>query len=121
MFKTYIKKQSQRMRPYIPGEDLSKVSIGPDTIPGQGGMIAVGTDESDQWYVSEEYFKLNYVEAESSMFVIGKYVWAIRSCAKIMRGRCYTLKSIGEHGQLELEEVGGFFNEEMFYTVEQGS
>ena len=40
-FKDYRKKNVQPMRPYILGEDLSAVSVSPEDVPEEGGMIAI--------------------------------------------------------------------------------
>lgn len=49
------------MRPYIPGEDLSGVSVSPTDEPKEGGMIARNpNNHTDQWYVAEQYFKDNF-------------------------------------------------------------
>ena len=60
MWKKYRKIGIQEMRPYIPGEDLSKVSVSSKDIPGLGGMIAKGADDEALWYVSKHFFKDNY-------------------------------------------------------------
>ena len=39
-YKNYRKKNLQPMRPYIPGEDLTGVSVSPEDTPEEGGMIA---------------------------------------------------------------------------------
>ena len=49
------------MRPYEEGEDMSDVSVTEGVIPEAGGMIAVSAiDESDKWYITEDFFKENY-------------------------------------------------------------
>ena len=66
-FKNYVKNAQQPMRPYVEGEDMTGISVSePDTkLPTlMGGMIAVSTkNPDDKWYVSEVFFKDNYVEA----------------------------------------------------------
>jgi len=53
------------MRPYIPGEDMSQVSVATVDTPGEGGMIARNPkDHKDQWYVAKKYFKENLVLCE---------------------------------------------------------
>lgn len=60
-FQEYRKKGTQLMRPYIPGEDLSGVSVGSEDTPETGGMIAINRDNfNDQWYVDKEFFEKNY-------------------------------------------------------------
>jgi hypothetical protein len=49
------------MRPYIKGEDLSKISVSPTDNPETDmGMIARNPDNHyDQWYVARKYFEEN--------------------------------------------------------------
>lgn len=60
--KQYQKKGVQAMRPYIPGEDLTGVSVSEEDTPEAGGMIAIGADNEARWYVSKDFFDQNYVE-----------------------------------------------------------
>jgi len=63
-FSMYRKKNVQPMRPYIPGEDLSNVSVNVEDTPEEGGMIAVNpANEQDRWYVAKKFFLDNYVRA----------------------------------------------------------
>ncbi len=65
MFKNYRKKNVQPMRPYIPGEDLTGVSVSAEDTPEEGGMIAINpANPADMWYVAKDFFQANYVEAE---------------------------------------------------------
>lgn len=59
--RNYRKKSVQPMRPYVPGEDMTGVSLnGKDTLE-LGGMIAVSpTNSTDRWYVSKAFFETNY-------------------------------------------------------------
>ena len=60
-FSLYRKKTQQPMRPYIPGEDLSGVSVSAEDTPEAGGMIAVNPQNiKDQWYVAKQFFADNY-------------------------------------------------------------
>lgn len=62
--KNYRKKNVQPMRPYVPGEDLTGVSVSPEDTPEEGGMIAVNpSNPADKWYVAKQFFADNYVEA----------------------------------------------------------
>jgi hypothetical protein len=61
--KNYRKKGVQPMRPYLPGEDLTGVSVSDEDTPELGGMIAIGTDNEARWYVSKGFFDANYVDA----------------------------------------------------------
>ena len=64
VWKAYRKKGTQLMRPYVPGEDLSGVSVSATDTPAAGGMIAVSADDpDDRWYVSEAFFSKNYEPA----------------------------------------------------------
>lgn len=64
-FKNYVKTATQLMRPYIPGEDLTCISVWEGDIPEEGGMIAINhADLADQWYVSKKFFEENYIPAE---------------------------------------------------------
>lgn len=63
-FRPYVKKSTSvvLMRPYVPGEDLTNISVQPGYEPKYGDWIARNdSDPNDQWLVSEEYFKENYV------------------------------------------------------------
>ena len=57
----YKKNAVQEMRPYIPGENLTGVSVSERDIPELGGMIARGADDGALWYVSKRFFEENYV------------------------------------------------------------
>lgn len=49
------------MRPYVPGEDLSKVSVANVEEPQAGGMIARNpANHDDQWYVGPDYVAANF-------------------------------------------------------------
>jgi hypothetical protein len=62
--KNYRKKNVQPMRPYIPGEDLTGVSVSTEDTPEIGGMIAVNPNNGqDRWYVDKKFFEENYEEA----------------------------------------------------------
>ena len=53
------------LRPYVPGEDMTGISVGDGDTPGEGGMIARNpNDHSDQWYVAKDFFNKNYVPSE---------------------------------------------------------
>lgn len=60
-FKMYRKKNVQPMRPYIPGEDLTGISVNKEDTPELGGMIAVNpSNTEDRWYVARKFFMDNY-------------------------------------------------------------
>ena len=59
-FKLYQRKELSEMRPYVLGEDLSKVSVSKEDTPEVGGMIARNPKNyEDQWYVAKKYFEDN--------------------------------------------------------------
>ena len=60
-FEEFRKSQTQFMRPYIPGEDLSEVSVSAEDTPEEGGMIAINRDNpKDKWYIAKDFFEKNY-------------------------------------------------------------
>jgi hypothetical protein len=61
-WKKYKRKGLSEMRPYLPGEDVSQVSISvldrSNGSPKEGDMIARNPDDSaDQWLVAKAYFE----------------------------------------------------------------
>ena len=61
MWQIYRRKGQACMRPYIPGENLTGVSVSKEDIPELGGMVAKNLDnEADQWYVAKAYFNKNF-------------------------------------------------------------
>jgi hypothetical protein len=66
-WKKFRKTAVQEMRPYVPGEDLSGISVNKEDTPEEGGMIARNSDNhEDQWYVAKGFFEANYEEAEGA-------------------------------------------------------
>ena len=64
-WKKYRKSALQEMRPYVPGEDLSGVSVSAEDTPEAGGMIARNDDNhADQWYVAKDFFEKKYEATE---------------------------------------------------------
>lgn len=68
-WKQYRKTALQEMRPYVPGEDLTGISISKEDQAeiesGGGGMIARNADNpKDQWYVARDFFNSNYALSE---------------------------------------------------------
>jgi hypothetical protein len=62
-WKEYRKSAVQEMRPYIPGEDMTDISVSEGDTPEPGGMIARNSDDhGDQWYVAKAFFEKNYEE-----------------------------------------------------------
>lgn len=66
MYKTYRKSGLTQMRPYVSGEDLTRISVSAadKELPTlDGGMIAHNSgNPDDQWYVAKAYFEKNYEE-----------------------------------------------------------
>ena len=64
-WKQYKRKGLSEMRPYVKGEDLSKVSVSQEDKPETDmGMIARNPkNHEDKWYVSRKYFEDNFEEA----------------------------------------------------------
>jgi hypothetical protein len=64
-WKNYKRKGLSEMRPYIKGEDLSKISVSKEDSPETDmGMIARNPkNHADQWYVARKYFEDNLEEA----------------------------------------------------------
>lgn len=63
-YKKYQKATFQEMRPYVPGEDMTGISIAVGINPEDGGMVARDPDNpTDQWYITKEFMDENYQEA----------------------------------------------------------
>ena len=65
-FSKYRRTNIAEMRPYVPGEDLSGVSVSARDDPETDrGMIARNPDKhDDQWYVAKAYFFKNFERIE---------------------------------------------------------
>lgn len=64
-FISYRRKQIAELRPYVPGEDMQRVSVSSVDAeagsPRPGDMIARNPkNHNDQWLVAEQYFKDNF-------------------------------------------------------------
>lgn len=60
-WKKYRKKTWQEMRPYVPGEDLTGISVSAEDILESGGMIARNPNNyKDKWYIGKDFFNANY-------------------------------------------------------------
>lgn len=66
-FKQYRRNGLAEMRPYVPGEDLTGISVAkidwdPVTgLPPEGAMIARNPkNHKDQWLVAGKYFRENF-------------------------------------------------------------
>lgn len=57
----YKRKGLSEMRPYVKGEDLTKISVSCEDNPEQDmGMVARNPkNHNDQWYVARRYFDDN--------------------------------------------------------------
>ena len=67
VFKQYRRTQIAELRPYVPGEDMTRISISaPDRengSPKPGDMIARNpANHDDQWLVAKAYFEKNFEE-----------------------------------------------------------
>ena len=62
----YRKKGTTPMRPYVPGEDMTGVSVSEeDQPPREGGFIAHDpNNQADRWYINPEYHLANYEPAD---------------------------------------------------------
>lgn len=61
IFQQYRRTGVSEMRPYVPGEDLTGVSVSDTDTPTAGGMIARNpANHDDKWYVDQEYFESNF-------------------------------------------------------------
>jgi len=57
----YYRTGLSEMRPYVPGEDLTAISVSQEDTPEEGGMIARNpANYADQWYVAKAYFERNF-------------------------------------------------------------
>jgi len=63
-FKKYRRTGLSEMRPYVKGEDLSKISVAEvDNTEEDMGMVARNPkNHNDQWYVARKYFEDNLEE-----------------------------------------------------------
>ena len=58
------KATTQPLRSYVPGEDLTGVTVGANDSPAPGGMIACNpANPADKWYLSAEFVRDSYVLA----------------------------------------------------------
>jgi hypothetical protein len=56
-YKKYRRTGLSEMRPYIPGEDFTGISVSAGDTPALGGMVARNPkNHADKWYVAEKYF-----------------------------------------------------------------
>ena len=64
MFRRYRRTNIAEMRPYVPGEDLTNISVSSvDDPESDMGMVARNPmNHNDQWYVDSKYFEDNFEE-----------------------------------------------------------
>jgi hypothetical protein len=59
-WKKYRRTGLSEMRPYVPGEDMTGISVSDTDTPEEGGMVARNPkNHNDQWYVAKAYFEEN--------------------------------------------------------------
>ena len=67
------------MRPYVPGEDMTGISVSAEDTVEIGGMIAVAPNNpADRWYIAKAFFEANYALARTIEFkcnILGDLVW----------------------------------------------
>jgi hypothetical protein len=68
-FKKYRRKQIAELRPWKPGEDMSRISVtaadSESGSPKEGDMIARNPkNHDDQWLVAQAYFAANFAPAK---------------------------------------------------------
>ena len=65
-FKSYRRKGTTMIRKYVPGEDLSGVSVSETDDPEKDqGYIGMNPNKhEDKWYISTKWFNDNYELAE---------------------------------------------------------
>lgn len=63
-FRTYPRLGHIDARPYVPGEDMARISVSPadsERNSLNGGMVARNpANHDDQWYIAPEYFAKHY-------------------------------------------------------------
>jgi hypothetical protein len=61
-FNKYRRTNIAEMRPYVPDEDMSEISVSKGDDPATDhGMIARNpSNHADQWYVARAYFDANF-------------------------------------------------------------
>lgn len=61
LWRRYRRRGVIEARPYVPGEDLTGISVSPSDTPERGGMIARDpANRDDRWYVAPHYFAEKY-------------------------------------------------------------
>jgi hypothetical protein len=61
-WKPYRKTATTMMRPYVPSEDTSNISVDVGYTPKLGDMVA--SDGKTSWLINQSYFDTNYEEVE---------------------------------------------------------
>ena len=56
----YKQKAVKYVRPYVPGEDLTSVSVSKEDNPAQGGYIGINPNNpEDRWFIAKDYLNKN--------------------------------------------------------------
>ena len=77
-FKKYRKNGIAEMRLYVPGEDLTGISVNKEDTHELGGMIARNSkNHKDQWYVAKKFFEDNYVAVDGLCCEYAEFVYHI--------------------------------------------
>lgn len=70
-YQEYHRTGSTWMRPHVPGEDMTGVSVDKsdlDKLDSPGGFVAADPNDPDsQWYVSAEWVAKNYILAQNEV------------------------------------------------------
>ena len=117
-FTQYRRTNIAEMRNYVPGEDLSNVSVSAvDTPENDLGMIARNpNNHADQWYVAKQYFDDNFEEASAPPKIwvltgttescddIGPYAWMVEPTEEQING--VFMRDIPE--EVEAECIAGY-------------
>lgn len=90
-FKQYQRKGLSEVRPYVPGEDLSKISVAAVDNPETDlGYVARNPkNHNDQWYIAKAYFEDNLEEAKPA----------------VTSKRAFKTVEIGHHYQVPMYKV----------------
>ena len=86
-FKKYKRTNIAEMRPYVPGEDLSGISVSQEDNPAQDrGMIARNpNNHDDQWYVNRAYFEENFKPVDGEHMSFGQALQLLKAGYKVRR------------------------------------
>ena len=81
-FKKFRRTNIAEMRPYVKGEDLSKISVSKEDDPIiDMGMVARNPkNHKDQWYVARQYFENNFEHKQRIIEYIINHLLQISTC-----------------------------------------